>query len=76
MGAAAYARDMAAAGNTPKYVFAVDTFVSSDSPIESKRFGYGIVGEGFVIRAVDNSNIVPLKDVNRLRQLTGAQKIQ
>jgi len=44
--------------------------------IESKRFGYGIVGEGFVIRAVDNSNIVPLKDVNRLRQLTGAQKIQ
>jgi putative aminopeptidase FrvX len=75
VGAAAYAKQMAEAGKTPKYVFAVDTFVSSDSPIESKRFGDGILGEGFVIRAVDNSNIIPLKDVEKLRQLMAAQKI-
>ena len=75
VGAAAYARGLAAAGKAPKYVFAIDTFVSSDSPIESKRFGDGILGNGFVIRAVDNSNITPLKDVARLRQLTAAQKI-
>ena len=75
LGAAAYARELAAANKAPKYVFAVDTFVSSDSPIESKRFGDGILGDGFVIRAVDNSNITPLVDVNRLRQLTAAQKI-
>lgn len=75
VGAAAYARDMADAGKEPKYVFAVDTFVSSDSPIETKRFADGVAGDGFVIRAVDNSNIVPLADVNRLRQLTATQKV-
>jgi putative aminopeptidase len=75
LGAASYARELAAENKAAKYVFAVDTFVSSDSPIESKRFGYAILGNGFVIRAVDNSNITPLVDVNRLRQLTAAQKI-
>lgn len=75
LGAAAYARELAAQNKSPKYVFAVDTFVSSDSPVESKRFGDGILGDGFVIRAVDNSNITPLKDVQRLRELTAAQKI-
>ncbi|MGZ4787244.1 MAG: M28 family peptidase [Terriglobales bacterium] len=75
VGAAAYARQLAASGKSPKYVFAVDTFVSSDSPIESKRFGDAIVGNGFVIRAIDNSNIAPHKDVERLLQLMAAKKI-
>jgi putative aminopeptidase len=75
VGAAAYARGLATAGKAPRYVFAVDTFVSSDSPIESKRFGDGVAGNGFVVRAIDNSNIVPHKDVERLLQLMGAQKI-
>ena len=59
LGAAAAAKNMAADGKTPDYVFAIDTFVSADSPIESKRFGDGILGQGFVVRAVDNSNVVP-----------------
>ncbi len=75
LGAGAYARELAAQNKSSKYVFAVDTFVSSDSPIEFKRFGDGIVGDGFVIRAVDNSNITPLKDVQHLRDLTASQKI-
>jgi putative aminopeptidase len=50
---------MSAQGNAPDYVFAVDTFVSADSPLESKRFGDAILGQGFVVRAVDNSNVVP-----------------
>jgi putative aminopeptidase len=58
-GAAAVAKHMAEQGRAPNYVFAVDTFVSSDSPLESKRFGDAILGQGFVVRAVDNSNIVP-----------------
>jgi len=58
-GAAGAAKNMAAQGNVPDYVFAIDTFVSSDSPLESKRFGDAILGRGFVVRAVDNSNIVP-----------------
>ena len=41
--------------NPTDAVFAVDTFVSSDSPLESKRIGNGRLGKGFVVRAVDNS---------------------
>lgn len=58
-GAAAAAKHLAAQGKTPDYVFAIDTFVSSDSPLESKRFGDALLGQGFVVRAVDNSNVVP-----------------
>jgi len=58
-GAAGAAKNMAAQGKVPDYVFAIDTFVSSDSPLESKRFGDALLGHGFVVRAVDNSNIVP-----------------
>ncbi|HEV3220479.1 MAG TPA: M20/M25/M40 family metallo-hydrolase [Candidatus Acidoferrales bacterium] len=58
-GAAASAKEMADAGRAPDYVFAIDTFVSSDSPLESKRFADAVIGNGFVVRAVDNSNITP-----------------
>ena len=44
---------------TPDFVFAIDTFVSADGPLESKRFGDAILGQCFVVRAVDNSNVVP-----------------
>jgi len=57
----AAAKDMVAQGRTPTYVFAVDTFVSADSPLESKRFGNAILGNRFVVRAINNSNIVPRK---------------
>jgi putative aminopeptidase FrvX len=58
-GAAAAAKRMSAQGKAPGYVFAIDTFVSADSPLESKRFGNALLGQGFVVRAVDNSNVVP-----------------
>jgi len=75
VGAAAVAKSMAAQGRAPDYVFAVDTFVSSDSPLESTRFGDAKVGEGFVVRAVDNSNVVPRKLVDKLLALARAQGI-
>jgi putative aminopeptidase FrvX len=74
-GAAAAAERMAAAGNAPEYVFAVDTFVSSDSPLESKRFADAEIGKGFVIRAVDNSNIAPRELVMRVVALAEKNKI-
>ncbi len=58
-GAAAAAKKMAADNHVPDYVFAIDTFVSADSPLESKRFADAILGKGFVVRAVDGSNITP-----------------
>jgi putative aminopeptidase len=66
VGAGAVARRLAAEGKAPDYVFAVDTFVSSDSPLESPRFADAKVGDGFVVRAVDNSNIVPRKLVEKV----------
>lgn len=68
-GAAFVAEHMAKAGKTPDFVFAIDTFVSADSPLESKRFADAEIGKGFVIRAVDNSNITPREYVQRVIQL-------
>jgi len=74
-GAAGVAKRLAAEGHAPDFVFAVDTFVSSDSPLESKRFADAPIGKGFVIRAVDNSNIVPTALVEKVKQLAAANKI-
>jgi putative aminopeptidase FrvX len=75
VGAAKEAQRLAAEGHVPDFVFAVDTFVSADSPIESKRFGDAEIGKGFVIRAVDNSNIVPTDLVERVIKLARANQI-
>jgi putative aminopeptidase FrvX len=75
VGAAAVAKRLAAEGREPDYVFAVDTFVSSDSPLESKRFGDAPLGKGFVARAIDSSNIAPRDWVERLVQLARANQI-
>jgi putative aminopeptidase FrvX len=56
-------------------VFAIDTFVSSDSPMETQRFADGVLGKGFVVRAVDDSNIDPPTDVARVVQLAHAHDI-
>lgn len=74
-GAAAYAERAANEGNVPDFVFAIDTFVSSDSPLELKRFGDAEIGKGFVVRAVDNSNIVPLGFVDRVVKLARNNRI-
>jgi putative aminopeptidase len=75
VGAAALAKRLAAEGHLPDYVFAVDTFVSSDSPLESKRFADAQLGKGFVVRALDNSNIVPRDLVEKLVKLARANQI-
>ncbi|HEY0554367.1 MAG TPA: M20/M25/M40 family metallo-hydrolase, partial [Thermoanaerobaculia bacterium] len=40
-------------------VHAIDTFVSADSPIESKRFADARLGHGAVLRAMDNGYLAP-----------------
>ncbi len=75
VGAKAVADRLAAEGATPDYVFAVDTFVSSDSPLESKRFADAPIGKGFVIRAVDGSNITDRAQVDKLIQLAKKNQI-
>ena len=74
-GAAATAKRLAAEGHPPDYVFAIDTFVSSDSPLEDKWFADAPIGKGFVIRAVDNSNIVRPDLADKVIQMAHAAKI-
>jgi putative aminopeptidase FrvX len=74
-GAAAVAERMAKDGHPPDFVFAIDTFVSSDSPLESKRFADAEIGKGFVVRAIDNSNITPREYVDRVVQLASENHI-
>ena len=50
----------------PDYVFAIDTFVSTDSPLESKRFGFLRVGQGAVVRAIDSSNVTPKTEIAKV----------
>lgn len=75
VGAGKLAARLAAEGHTPDYVFAIDTLVSSDSPLESKRFGDAEIGKGFAIRAVDNSNITPRDLVAKVEKLARANQI-
>jgi putative aminopeptidase FrvX len=75
VGARGAAERLAKAGDAPTFVFAVDTFVSSDSPLESPRFANAPIGKGFVIRAVDGSNITARSHVDRLVRLARAAQV-
>jgi putative aminopeptidase FrvX len=75
IGAGKLATRLAAEGHTPDYVFAIDTFVSTDSPLESKRFGDAQIGKGFAVRAVDQSNIAPPELVEKVIKLARANQI-
>jgi putative aminopeptidase FrvX len=59
----------------PDYVFAIDTFVSTDSPLESKRFGFLPVGKGAVVRAIDSSNITPKAEILKVLAIAGKRGI-
>lgn len=50
-------------------VHPVDTFVSSDSPIETGRLGYAQLGKGAVLRAMDNLNQTPRPLLDRFLDL-------
>ena len=62
-------------GSLVKRVYSVDTFVSSDSPVETTRFAYAPLGRGAVIRGLDNSAIAPLAEMDRIIDIARAQRI-
>ena len=59
----------------PEYVFAVDTFVSSDAPFDPQNIGTAPLGKGAVLRAFDSSNITPQEAFLRIRQIAASRKI-
>ncbi len=50
-------------------VYAIDTFVSADSPLDPQNFAVQPIGEGPVARAVDNSSVTPPAVLDTLREL-------
>ena len=71
-GAAAFAADHP---RGIRRVYAVDTFVSSDSPLETRRFAYAPLGGGAVARALDNSSATPPDELARLVRIVTAAGI-
>jgi len=65
----------AALGPTVHRVHAIDTFVSSDSPVENRRFAYAPIGAGAVVRALDNSSVTPPDEVDRVLKIAKAAGI-
>lgn len=62
-------------GATLKRVFSVDTFVSSDSPLESTRFAYAPLGEGAVIRGLDSSSVATPSELDRIMKIARLRRI-
>jgi putative aminopeptidase FrvX len=56
VGAAALAARL---GPSVRRVHSIDTFVSSDTPLESPHFAFAPLGRGPVLRGIENSSLVP-----------------
>ncbi|HEX7123213.1 MAG TPA: M20/M25/M40 family metallo-hydrolase [Gemmatimonadaceae bacterium] len=62
-------------GMNLRRVYSVDTFVSSDSPLESPHFAFAPLGRGPVLRGVDNSSLVAREERERIIQIARANAI-
>lgn len=62
-------------GPSVKRVFSVDTFVSSDSPLETSRFAHAPLGQGAVIRALDNASVTPPAEIDRILRIARSENI-
>jgi putative aminopeptidase FrvX len=64
-GAAAVARRLGAATTR---IYSIDTFVSSDTPLERRHFAYAPLGQGPVLRAIESSSVSPEHERERTRR--------
>jgi len=66
VGATAMARRF---GRTTARIYSLDTFVSSDTPLESPHFAYAPLGRGPVFRAIESANVSPDEERSRVRRV-------
>ena len=64
-----------AAAETFDTVFAIDTFVSSDTPVDSRRLAYAPLGKGAVLRGLDSRSLVPASVIDRISALAGENNV-
>ena len=62
-------------GRSLQRVYSVDTFVSSDTPLEDPAFAYAPLGKGFVLRGLDDGAISPPAERARVLHAARAQGI-
>ncbi|MDE3127683.1 MAG: M20/M25/M40 family metallo-hydrolase, partial [Gemmatimonadota bacterium] len=62
-------------GVSVRRVYAIDTFVSSDTPFEPHRFADAPIGGGPVARMLDNSSVTPPEEFDALVRLARAHRI-
>lgn len=72
IGAAAMAKTF---GRETARIYSVDTFVSSDTPLESPHFAHTPLGHGPVFRAIENSGVSPDEERARVRRIAEAAGI-
>lgn len=56
-------------GATARRIYSIDTFVSSDTPLESPHFAYAPLGDGPVLRAIENSGVSPDHERERIHRI-------
>jgi putative aminopeptidase FrvX len=71
-GAAAFGADH---GRGLQRVYSIDTFVSSDTPLEQPMFAYAPLGRGAVLRGLDDGSIVPPAERDRILGIAKAAGI-
>jgi putative aminopeptidase len=62
-------------GSLVKRVYSVDTLVSSDSPVETTRFAHAPLGQGAVIRGLDNASVAPPAELDRVVNIARTHSI-
>jgi putative aminopeptidase FrvX len=62
-------------GASTRRIYSVDTFVSSDTPLESPHFAYAPLGKGPVFRAIESANVSPDEERARARRVAAAAGI-
>jgi putative aminopeptidase FrvX len=59
----------------PQTAFAVDTFVSTDTPVDVQRLAGAKLGQGAVLRGLDSRTLVPAGVIDRIVAIAKARKI-
>jgi len=62
-------------GRSTLRVYSIDTFVSSDTPLESPHFAYAPLGDGPVLRATESSGVSPDRERRRVFEAAEAAGI-
>ena len=72
-GAAAMAERL---GSRTRRVYSIDTFVSSDTPLESPHFAFVPLGSGPVLRSIENASMATPSEFDRNRGIAEAAGIE